>query len=283
MTELRRIDISAYAGRYNGPANPKVGWGRKPVLDWIPIVQLRIDPTYQRHVLRTGEKNVINIARHFEWAKFTPVIVAKVDGAYAIIDGQHRTLAAALRGLREVPCQIVDADRRKQAEAFAAVNGSVTAMTKLQLHVARVAAGETKALELDAVCAAADVTICRYPVPGNKMKPGETLAVGSLQALLTKYGRETLIAALLCITKTRRGNPGMIRAAIVEALCVVLEAEPAWAADLTRLIFAMQTFDFAAGFNAARAAAVNEGCTITSALVDALGAHLEARMTEVAA
>lgn len=203
--------------------------------------------------------------------------------AYAIIDGQHRTIAAALRGLAEVPCQVVEADRAKQAESFAAVNGGVTAMTKLQLHVARVTAGEPKARFLDEVCASANVTICRYPVPGNKMKPGETLAVGSLQQLLEKFGRDTLVAALSTITGTRKGNPGMIRAAIVEALCVVLEAEPAWQADRKRLLFAMQTFDFTDRFNAARAAAVKEGCTVTAALVDTLGEHLEKKMAGKAA
>jgi len=281
MTALRRVDIAPFAARYK-PSGKSAG--AKPRLQWTAISLLRIDPAYQREVLRAGEKNILNIAQNFEWAKFTPVIVAELKGdLFAIIDGQHRTIAAALRGMKDVPCQVVDADPRKQAEAFVAVNGSVTAMTKLQLHVARVAAAEPKALALDQVCAEADVTICRYPVPGNKMKPGETLAVGSLQSLFDKYGRETLVAALSCITRTRKGNPGMIRAAIVEALCVVLEAEPAWRADLQKLIFAMQTFDFVARFNAARAAAISEGCTVTSALVDVIGEHLETKLTEAAA
>lgn len=281
MSALRRIDIAPFAGRYKATGKSA---GSKPVLQWTAIALLRVDPAYQREVLRAGEKNILNIAMNFEWAKFTPVIVADIgDGLFAIIDGQHRTIAAALRGMNDVPCQVVEADPRKQAEAFVAVNGNVTAMTKLQLHVARVAAGEPRALQLDEVCASAGVTICRYPVPGNKMKPGETLAVGSLQTLFEKYGRETLIAALSCITRTRKGNPGMIRAAIVEALCVNLEAEPAWSTDLPKLIFAMQTFDFVVSFNTARATALTEGCTITSALVDAIGEHLEEKMAVVAA
>jgi hypothetical protein len=277
MTELRRIDLKPFSGRFGGSLQPDNG--PRPTLQWVSITLLRIDPSYQRHVLRAGEKNIIAIARAFEWAKFAPVIVSPIAGGlFAIIDGQHRATAAALCGHKQVPCQIVDADRRKQAEAFAAVNGNVTAMSSLQLHAARIASGEPKALALAEACAMADVTICRYPVPGNKMKPGETLACGVLQGLLTKYGRDVFVAALSCITKTRKGNPGMIRAQIVEALCAVLEAEPSWADDLKRLIFAMQTFDFAVAFNEARSAAISEGCSIGNALVDKIGSHLESTL-----
>jgi hypothetical protein len=78
------------------------------------------------------------IAENFDWSKFAPVIVAPVEaGRFAIVDGQHRTTAAVLRGQKTVPCQIVQADRAKQAEAFAAVNGNVTKTNAQQLFHAR--------------------------------------------------------------------------------------------------------------------------------------------------
>lgn len=209
---------------------------------------------------------------------------AKARGdLFAIIDGQHHAAGALLRGLDSVPCAICKADLAAQAAAFVSINGSVTAMTPLQLHAARLAAGDPGAAELAAVCAEADVTICRYPVPANKIRQGETLAVSMLQGLFKRFGREVLVAALSCITKTRRGNPGMIRAQIVEALCAVLEAEPDWHADRARLIFAMQTFDFTAQFNAARTAAIENGSKVSDVLVDAIGAHLEGQFAERAA
>jgi hypothetical protein len=62
-----------------------------------------------------------------EWAKFSPVIVAPVEGGmFSIIDGQHRATAAMLRGIEKVPCEIVHIDRARQAEAFAAINGNIT-------------------------------------------------------------------------------------------------------------------------------------------------------------
>jgi hypothetical protein len=53
--------------------------------------------------------------------------VAPVEGGqFAIVDGQHRTTAAIRRGQKEVPCQVVQADRAKQAAAYAAVDGNIT-------------------------------------------------------------------------------------------------------------------------------------------------------------
>ena len=275
---FRRVDIADHR-----PARLPASTGLIPELQWVRIDQLAIDDDYQRPLASSNWRAIKQIAENFTWAHFSPLIVAPLPDAYfAIIDGQHRVTGAALCGRKEVPCQVITADRRQQAEAFAAVNGNVTPMTSLQLHAARVASGEPRALALAQACGEADVTICRYPVPGNKMKPGETLAVGVLMGLLDKFGRDVFVAALSCITKTRRGNPGMIRAQIVDALCSVLEAEPNWYAELGRLIFAMQTFDFAEAFNAARAASVTEGGSIGDALVDSIGAHLEEKLAVTA-
>ncbi len=270
---LRRIDPSPLRARYTGPASEV---GERPELQWLKIARLRIDPSYQRDIGRRGALNILAIAPAFRWAKFAPVIVAPIgEGLFSIVDGQHRATAAALRGFESVPCVIIAADDAEQADAFVAINANVTAMSPLQLHAARLAAGDKAAVSLTDVCLEAGVTVCRYPVPANKIKPGETLAVAMLQAQLDKYGRDILIAALSCITKTRKGNPGMIRAQIVEALCSVLEAEPEWCSDRTRLIFAMQTFDYAAEFNSARAKSIDSGTKVSTILVEAIGDHLD--------
>jgi ParB-like nuclease domain len=68
--------------------------------------ELVVDVTYQREIGRRGAVNVNQIAENFDWSKFAPVIVAPVEGGqFAIVDGQHRTAAAMLRGQEKVPCQ----------------------------------------------------------------------------------------------------------------------------------------------------------------------------------
>jgi len=274
MSTLRTIDPAPYLSRI--PRGPKPDAGDRPELQWLKIAKLRIDPRYQREIGRRGADNIVAIVPQFKWAKFTPVVVAPIgEGLFAIIDGQHRTTAAAACGFESVPCVIIQVDHADQADAFVAINANVTVMSPLQIHAARLAAGDKSADELTQACAEAGVTICRYPVPASKMKPGDTLAVGMLHATLKKYGRDVLVAALCCITRTRRGNAGMIRKAIVQALCSVLEAEPGWLADRAKLIFAMQTFDFAAQFTAASARSIESGDSVSSTLVEAIAAHLD--------
>lgn len=283
MSALRRIDGRQFADPRQ-PLPPRYDAGEKPQLRWIGIDLLRIDPSYQREVLERGARNVRRIAREFDWAMFAPVIVSEAsDGIYVVIDGQHRTTAAALRGIKDVPCQIVNIDTARQAAAFVAINGNVTAISSMQLYHAHVAAGDPEAVELAAVLADADVTICRYPVPAKKMKPGETMAAGKLPQMLKRYGPDVLRSALRCITQTRKGNPGCLRVQTIDALCVTLDAEPEWHGDEAKLIRAMQMFNFTDQYNAARKASFEDGVTITAALIEALGAHLETKFGTAAA
>jgi hypothetical protein len=183
MKSFRKIDAQALRREFGNLPDRDVG--AAPMLEWVKIADLVIDPDYQRDLLKTGRNNIIKIAMEFDWSKFSTVIVAAVEGGqFAIVDGQHRCTAAALRGIEKVPCQIIVADRKRQAAAFAAINAVVTAMSSLQIHAAKVIAGERSAVAIAKVCADAGVSICRYPIPAEKMKPGETLAASALYRAL---------------------------------------------------------------------------------------------------
>jgi hypothetical protein len=214
------------------------------MLEWVSVDKLVVDDTYQREIGRRGRQNVQQIAENFDWSKFAPVIVAPVEGGlYAIVDGQHRTTAAMLRGIEQVPCQIVQADRAKQAAAYAAVNGNITNTTAQQLFYAKLAAGDSNAEQLAEVCAAGNVHILRRYIVSSKMAVGETQAVGALARCLRDFGRETLITALQCITETADGNAGFVRATIIEGLCHALHRSP-WRDAGEALLRAMDDFSF---------------------------------------
>jgi Family of unknown function (DUF6551) len=220
--------------------------GPAPFLEWIEIEKLVIDSTYQREIGRRGTLNVHQIAENFDWSKFAPVIVAPIEGGqFAIVDGQHRTTAAILRSQKKVPCQVVQADRAKQAAAYAAVNGNVTKTTAQQLYHAKVEGRDPQALILADVCAAAGVEIIRRNFVQSQIKAGQTQAVGALSRCLTEYGRDTLITALQCITQTADGNAGFVRATIIEALCQALHDAPAWRDAGEALLRTMDKFKFA--------------------------------------
>ncbi len=219
--------------------------GPAPFLEWIIVERLVIDTEYQREIGRRGANNVIQIAEHFDWSKFAPVIVAPVEGGrFAIVDGQHRTTAAMLRDIKEVPCQVVQADRAKQAAAYAAVNGNITKTTAQQLYHARLASGDVDALEIAKICSAADVEILRRNVSQPEMKVGQTQAIGALMRCAKLYGRDTLITALQCVTQTSDGNAGFLKATVIEALCQVLHNVPSWRDGGDALLRAMDKFSF---------------------------------------
>lgn len=273
----RRIDPSPFMGFVGAP--DRTDLGARPTLRWIAISDLLVDPAYQRDIFRRGARNVGRIAREFDWSKFAPVIVAPVDGGkFAIVDGQHRTTAAAARDVLEVPCQIINVGPQSQAESFAAINGAVTQVTALQIHAAKVHAGDPHAMAIDAACRAAGVTICRYPVPASNMKPGETLAIGAIEKAFRSFGPDLLSRALRCITRCGRDNTGLVKAAAIEALCGVLDAEPGWRDPEVRLLSAMGQFDLGARMESAVADARRRRSTVSAVLMGDLFTFIDQAM-----
>jgi hypothetical protein len=218
--------------------------GAAPMLQWIKIVDLIVDPAYQRPIVGKGRRNVDRIARAFSWSCFAPVVVSPVEGGkFAIIDGQHRTTAAALVGLDSVPCQIVIAAREEQAAAFKAINGITTPISRMALHAAALVAKEPWAIQLAEACACAEVELLRYPVPTNMQSPGQTMAVGAIAHCLKRYGKATLITALQCVTQTDNNTPGCLSARTIKALCDVLNGNQRWRDAGTALFEAFDAID----------------------------------------
>jgi hypothetical protein len=194
--------------------------GAAPQLMWINIAQLVVDTSYQREITAQGKRNVRAIARAFTWCYFSPVIVAPLSGGlYAIVDGQHRTTAAALVGHPAVPCQVILAAPHEQAKAFTAVNGSVTRVHTLAMHKAAVAAGDAAAREIERVVAAGGAQVLAYPVPELKQRPGQTMAIGALRDMIREFGSEAVTLGLRSITQTSNAVVGGLTATILRGVC----------------------------------------------------------------
>lgn len=214
---LRSFDVSSF-----NPVEPEGEVGCLPEMLWLRVSELRIDERYQRSVLGVGMTNIRHIAAHFRWNKFTAVCVARWEGTDYVVDGQHRTYAAALRGIEKVPCLVVRMSPAEAADAFAAINGRTTAIHALTVWGARVAAGDKEAVALDAACRAEGVQIKRYPVPLLKMRPGQTVALGVLQRGLKVHGETGLRLALRLLMTAHPGERGILSAPLLRtALGVV--------------------------------------------------------------
>jgi ParB-like nuclease domain len=200
--------------------------GPEPTLRWIPIADLCIDSHYQGPITGLRRGDVQRIAQAFSWSCFTPVVVAPLAaGKFAIIDGQRRTTAAALIGLPSVPCQIVAADREQQALAFRTINRGIGSPSRMARHAAAVAASDARAVGLADICVRSGVELLRYPIPLDRQAAGQTMAVGALAQCLRRYGENTLITALQCVTQTTNNQPGVLSARMIKALCAVLNGD----------------------------------------------------------
>lgn len=202
--------------------------GAPPRLQWLSISDLVIDPAYQAPISGKGRRNVEGIVRSFSWSRFATVVVAPVEGGkFAIIDGRHRTTAAAVAGFTEVPCQIVTAVREERVVASKAINGCTSAVSRMSLHAAGMVASDPWAVRLADACARAEVELLRYPVPIDRQSAGQSMAIGAIARCLRRYGEETLITALQCVTQTTNNKQGALSARTIKALCAVLGTDQA--------------------------------------------------------
>lgn len=184
MSELRPIlrDL---------PRPPSIEPGPAPMLQWIDIELLVVDESYQRELRADNMKAIRRIAERFDWSKFSTVHVAPIEGGrFAIIDGQHRTHAAAACGFSQVPCQVTPMDRTRQAAAFAAINGLVTRVTAWQIYKAALTAREPWAIELDEIASAAGCKIGRNATPAADKQAGQIYSITYLRKAIATHGAE---------------------------------------------------------------------------------------------
>ncbi|SDP92383.1 ParB-like nuclease domain-containing protein [Phyllobacterium sp. YR620] len=171
--------------------------GVAPMLQWVRIDCLVIDDSYQRELKPGNWKAIKRIAARFKWSRFSPVFVAPIEGGkYAIIDGQHRTHAAAMCGFAEVPCQIVHMTAEEQAASFAAVNGMVTKVTVWQVYKAALAAGEDWAVQAAHVASDGGATLMDSNTSSYTKKPGQIYGVTAFRNVIHARKRENIVLAL---------------------------------------------------------------------------------------
>ena len=163
----------------------------------------------------------------------------------------------------------------EQAAAFRAINGTVTKMSRQQLHVAALAAGEERAVAIEDVCKRAGVEILRYPIAANLQKPGQTMAVGTIDDCLRVYGRDVLVTALQCVTETaNREATGLLMSQIIRALCELLKDEKVWCEAGDTLLTAFDDIDLAEQHEKARMMPKPKGTTIANAMARLLKTEL---------
>lgn len=240
---------------------PDIGrWGR---LEFISKDLLVVDDAYQRAVDRSGRANIRKMIEQFHCGCFAPLFVApRPGGLFAVMDGQHHGIAAMMHpAVDTVPCYVLNCTAAEEAHVFATVNHVRTRVTPQHLFHARCAAGDVSALTARRAADAAGVEILRYPVAAKLMQPRQTLAAGTIEACVTRYGEAATTAALTAIAGGREGGKGLLRAAVIEALSELLYQNPVWLADAAHVTAALRLTPGLAGLyaQALKDAAQQEG------------------------
>lgn len=183
--QMRRIAPLA-----NQPKESQVK-GDPPTIDYVDPATLFVDDEYQRNISSAGIRLIEKMVASWEWAKFTCPVVTKIQGgAYLVIDGQHiATAAASHPNIDKIPILVVKAPTTKeQARAFIGHNYERVGMTTLQMHRARLAAGDEEAHRVEAVLGAGGITVLTSVGPKDSAEPNTTMAIHTFYWLLRNWG-----------------------------------------------------------------------------------------------
>lgn len=159
--------------------------GEVPVLDWLDVGNIFVEKLYQRPL---DMNRVEDIVRNFTWRSFGAlVVVPQAEGGYHVTDGQHRLEAAKMHPhVTHVPAVIVKADDvHEEASIFVGINKNRKNVSALELFFAKLTANDDDALTIQQVCQKAGIRIPKHP---GDYRPGDTIAVSAIQAIIDKHG-----------------------------------------------------------------------------------------------
>lgn len=213
-------------------------------LRMVKLSDLGIDREYQRRVSDNGRARIVKIVKTFTWTRFGALIVSETaEGGLAIVDGQHRAIAAALLSLEEVPAIVVRShDRSSQAMDFVGINTVRTTVASIDKFRARVAAGDSDAIE---VAEALDNLGITTDVPaGVALKVRETRAVVTLEKLQKRFSRGVVFTTLETLIEAQPEEPNLLSAFAIEATAVVVAKMIEAERDLSRLDPVIEDTDF---------------------------------------
>ncbi|MDX2074671.1 MAG: ParB/RepB/Spo0J family partition protein [Alphaproteobacteria bacterium] len=247
--------------------------GPKPELKWVKLAELFIDQEYQRSAKTDRSRaNIAHIQLNFSWAAFGALIVAFMPKKkqYAVIDGQHRFLAAqSVPGITEVPCVVIsDHDFKKQAKSFVAINTKRVNLHTLGKYHAAVAAGDETAVAIAGLLNECKIEVPKTPVLKGDTDARQLQAIGTLQRMIDRYSQKQLVWALTIIPEAYGEERGQMRSSMIKALAEFIKQHPD--AERKRMLAVLRDIDPDQLEEDSRAAARMSGKKSTAVFLEAL-------------
>lgn len=200
--------------------------GPRPELRWVAPTDLVIDAAYQRDLTDRSRRLIQRIIREFAWRKWKPpIVVETAEEELHCIDGQHGAIAAATRGVAQIPVFVVVAEtQRDRAESFVAHNKDRLVMSPFDIFRAKLAAQDEDACDTANVCKWAGVTL-RAINPLTPTNVGDCASVGTVQALVKRQGVAQAKAVLESLVKGGRAPISAAEIAAVEAVMILVRPQ----------------------------------------------------------
>ena len=162
----------------------------------LPINELHLSE-YNRPI----KKDIANKwAKYFNMKYIGTITVSHRDDIYYIVDGQHRTQAAKVKGVKSLPCLIHEGlTYQEEAEMFVKLNKERRALLIIDLFKGECEAGDKDALELKEAVESSGYSIGKGP---GIMK---IQAIRTLQKIFSTDGEE-MINEVLTILRDAWGG-----------------------------------------------------------------------------
>lgn len=171
-------------------------------LRWVPIEKMKVSPLAQREL---NQARVDRIVADFDLEQMGTPTVNLRDGAFYVIDGQHRieALKAMGWGDQQVQCWAYEGmSEEEEAETFLKLNDVLTVDSFAKFRVG-VQAGRQVECDIDRIVRANNLVVTRDAIPGA------VGAVGTLRRIYKRADAKTL-SRTLRIARDAYGDTGLV-------------------------------------------------------------------------
>ena len=214
-------------------------------LAFVPTDALHVDPAYQRRIGPAGEGRIRKMIREFSWARFGAITIARNGDRLAVIDGQHRLVAAKAVGAAEVPAVITNTQAEGiEAEAadFVGINTTRTSVAGIDKFRAAIVAGDPDAMAVHEILT--ELAIDTDVAAGYALKPNQTRAVAALRQMVKRTGRGITFTALEMLRDAQPDQPNLLTAFTVASTTLATAWIVENGGDLNRFHAVLASTDF---------------------------------------
>jgi len=172
----------------------------------LKIKDLEFDiKNYQRE---TSEIKIKNIVRSFDWKAFGFIYVnERSENEYWVVDGQHRTVAAARKGYEEVPCMIYkNLTLQEEAELFINCQVNRNSVRMFERYQALLTAGDKTTIEIQNILEKYDIKPSKCGSNENGRKKGYLNGIASLYKIYNSKGSVWLEIVIRIVTSIWQYN-----------------------------------------------------------------------------